>query len=210
VARPSLSPWASVRLPWPRLQPPPRQTERADFPHSAFLMTSRQGLWGLSASSAFETGSQSLLHLVRSRSAFARAKIPSLRSCRSWAALSSRPGLPCRLRSVISRAASLHGRYSASALLPAPPPPSRLRPTSRGHRLYGLPGSAAFAAGRGGLLQLLDVPWSPCCRSHPAGGSRRVSRAAAVPAAFALRLGAQPPGLLTFGATTAFTYVTAR
>ena len=210
MACPSLSPWASVRLPWPRLQPPPRQTEQADFPHSAFLMTSRQGLWDLSASSAFETGSQSLLHLVRSRSAFARAKILSLRSCRSWAAFSSRPGLPWWLRSVISRAASLHGRYSASTLLPAPPPPSRLRPTSRGHRLYGRPGSAGFATGRGGLLQLLDVPWSPCCRSHPAGGSRRVSRAATVPDAFALQLGARPPGLLTFGANSAFTYVTAR
>ena len=147
MACPSLSPWASVRLPWPRLQPPPHQTEQADFPHSAFLMTSHQGLWDLSASSAFETEGQSLLHLVRSRSVFARAKIPSFRSCRSWAALSSRPGLPCRLRSVLSRAASLHGRYSASPLLPAPPPPSRLRPTSRGRRLYGLPGSAAFAAG---------------------------------------------------------------
>lgn len=173
-------------------------------------MTSRPGLWGLSAGSAFETGSQSLLHLVRSRSAFARAKILSLRSCRSWTAFSSRPGLPCRLQRVLSRAASLHGRHSASALLPAPPPPSRLRPTSRGRRLYGLPGSAAFAAGRGGLLQWLDVPWSPCCRSHPAGGSRRVSRAATVPAAFALRLGARPPGLRTFGATSAFTRVTAR
>src|SRR6516162_7101261 len=109
-----------------------------------------------------------------------------------------------------SRAPSLRGRYPASPLLPAPPTPSRLRPTSRGRRFYGLPGSAAFAAGRGGLLQWLDVPWSPCGRSHPAGGSRRVSRAAAVPAAFALRLGARPPGLRTFGATSAFTHVTAR
>ena len=75
-----------------------------------------------------------------------------------------------------SRAPSLRGRYPASTLLRAPPPPSRLRPTSRGRRLYGLPGSAAFAAGRGGLLQLLDVPLSPCRRSHPAGVSRRVSR----------------------------------
>jgi hypothetical protein len=75
-----------------------------------------------------------------------------------------------------SRAPSLRGRYPASTLLRAPPPPSRLRPTSRGRRLYGLPVSAAFAAGRGGLLQLLDVPLSPCRRSHPAGASRRVSR----------------------------------
>ena len=75
-----------------------------------------------------------------------------------------------------SRAPSLRGRYPASTLLRAPPPPSRLRPTSRGRRLYGLPGSAAFAAGRGGLLQLLDVSLSPCRRYHPAGASRRVSR----------------------------------
>src|SRR3954471_18577706 len=38
-----------------------------------------------------------------------------------------------------SRAPSLRGRYPASTLLRAPPPPSRLRPTSRGRRLYGLP-----------------------------------------------------------------------
>src|SRR3954466_4073823 len=75
-----------------------------------------------------------------------------------------------------SGAPSLRGRYPASTLLRAPPPPSRLRPTSRGRRLYGLPGPADFAVGRGGLLQLLDVPSSPCRRSHPAGASRRVSR----------------------------------
>ena len=57
---------------------------------------------------------------------------------------------------------------------------------------------------------MLDVPLSPCRRSHPAGASRRVSRAAAVRAAFALRLGARPPGLPNFGATSAFTRVTAR
>src|SRR5262249_60344992 len=33
-----------------------------------------------------------------------------------------------------SRAPSLRGRYPASPLLRAPPPPSRLRPTSRGRR----------------------------------------------------------------------------
>jgi hypothetical protein len=30
--------------PWPRFQLPPRQTERAAFPHSAFLLASRQEL----------------------------------------------------------------------------------------------------------------------------------------------------------------------
>src|SRR5262249_53515147 len=103
------------------------------------------------------------------------------------------------------RAPSLRGHYPASPLLPAPPPPSGLRPPPRGRRSDGLPGSAAFAAGRGGLRQLLDVPWSPCRRSPPAGAGRRVSRAAAVRSAFALRLRARPPGPLNFGATSAFT-----
>jgi hypothetical protein len=109
------------------------------------------------------------------------------------------PASLCRSRNVISRAASLHGHYSASSLLPALPPPSRLRPTSRGRRLYGLPGSVDFATGRGGLLQLLGASWSPCCRSHPAGGVRRVGQIATDPAAFALRLRARPPGFRTSG-----------
>src|SRR5712664_1167523 len=33
--------------PWPRFQPPPRQTQRADFPHCAFLFASCQELWDL-------------------------------------------------------------------------------------------------------------------------------------------------------------------
>ena len=66
-----------------------------------------------------------------------------------------------------SRAPSLHGRYPASSLLRARPPPSRRWPTSRVRRLYGQPDSADFAAGRGGLLQLRDASWSPCCRSQP-------------------------------------------
>src|SRR5262245_44753494 len=70
-----------------------------------------------------------------------------------------------------SRAPLLRGRYPASSLLRARPPPSRRQPISRGHRLYGLPCSADFAAGRGGLLHwLLHVSSSPCRRSHPAGG----------------------------------------
>src|SRR3989441_7173908 len=68
-----------------------------------------------------------------------------------------------------SRAPSLRGHYPASSLPRARPPPSRRRPLSRGNRLYGLPSSADFAAGRGGLLQLPDVSCAPCRRSHPAG-----------------------------------------
>jgi len=92
-----------------------------------------------------------------------------------------------------SRAPSLHGRYPASSLLRTRPPPFRLRPTSRVRRLYGLPDSAAFAAGRGGLLQLLDTSWSPCCRSHPAGGVRLAGQPSTDPAAFAPNPWARPP-----------------
>ena len=74
------------------------------------------------------------------------------------------------------QAPSLHGRYSASSLLRTQPPPSRLRPTSRFRRLYGLPCSGDFSPGRGGLLQLLGMSLSPCCRFHPAEvNSRSVS-----------------------------------
>src|SRR5512135_388731 len=64
-----------------------------------------------------------------------------------WAPLSSRPCLPSCWRNTNSRAPSLRGRYPASPLLRAHPPPSRLRPTSRGVRLYGRACSAAFAGG---------------------------------------------------------------
>src|SRR5262245_24493283 len=78
--------------------------------------------------------------------------------------------LPSRLKETLqsSRALSLHGRYSASSLLRAHPPPSRLRSTSRFSRLYDLPCSGDFAPGRGGLRQFLGMSLSPCCRFHPA------------------------------------------
>ena len=67
--------------------------------------------------------------------------------------------------------------------------PLAVRPLPRVRRLYGLPSSADFAAGRGGLLQLLDVSLSPCRRYHPAGVTRRVSQPATGHAAFALSCG---------------------
>src|SRR5208283_1284094 len=100
------------------------------------------------------------------------------------------------------RAPSLRGHCSASLLLRTHPPPSRLRPTSRFRRLYGLPCSGNFSLGRGGLLQLLGTPLSPCCRFHPAEVTSRISQYSAGHAAFALRLRARPSGLLTFEATT--------
>ena len=48
MVSPSLSLWTAVRQPWSRFQLPPRQTQRAVFPHCAFLFASCQGLWDLS------------------------------------------------------------------------------------------------------------------------------------------------------------------
>src|SRR6476620_2099387 len=62
----------------------------------------------------------------------------------------------------------LRGRYSTSSLIRTHPPPSRRRSISRLSRLYDLPCSGDFSPGRGGLLQLLGMSLSPCCRFHPA------------------------------------------
>ena len=40
--------WPEGSRPTPRLQPPPRRTQRADFPHCAPPFASRQSLWDLS------------------------------------------------------------------------------------------------------------------------------------------------------------------
>ena len=81
------------------------------------------------------------------------------------------------------------------------PPPSRLRPISRVRRLYGLPCSGDFAPGRGGLLQLLGMSLSPCCRFHPAKVNNRVSQSSVIHAAFAFQLEARPLVAFTFEAT---------
>src|SRR5271166_4943757 len=92
------------------------------------------------------------------------------------------------------RAPSLHGHYSASSLVRTHPPPSHLRPTSRGCRLYGLPCSGDFSSGRGGFLQLLSMSLSRCCRFHPAEVNSRIGQFSAGHSAFALRLRARPSG----------------
>jgi hypothetical protein len=99
------------------------------------------------------------------------------------------------------RAPSLHGHCSASSLLRTQPTPSRLWPTSRFRRLYGLPCSGDFSLGRGGSLQLLSMSLSPCCRFHPAEVNIRIGQSSAAHAAFALRMKARPSGIITFEAT---------
>ena len=98
-------------------------------------------------------------------------------------------------RSMCSRAPWLHGSCPASQLLRAQPPPSRLRPISRGHRLYDLPCSVDFSTGRGRLLQLLSVSLLPCCPYHPAGVDCRVVQAATAHAAFVRQQRTRPPDM---------------
>src|SRR6516162_548802 len=109
-------------------------------------------------------------------SAFALTYSLRLRSCKSMDAfvIASLPSLRGDIAN--GRAPSLHGHFSASSLLRTQPPPSRLRPTSRGRRLYGLPCSGDFAPGRGGLLQLLSMSLSPCRRFHPAEVNSRLGQ----------------------------------
>ena len=88
-------------------QPPPPQTQHAVFPHYAFLPASRQGLCGLFSLRLHVYLSPQVVQFDRRLSHLASAS---------------------HVVKVVtdSRAASLHRRYPASQVLPAPPPPSRL------------------------------------------------------------------------------------
>ena len=100
---------------------------------------------------------------------------------------------PCRLLT------SLHGNYSASWLLRTHPSPSRL---STDFPWFGYTVSlcsADFAAGRGGLLQLLGASLSSCCRYYPARVSRRIGQIATFHAAFTPLPRARPLGLTFSG-----------
>src|SRR5208283_6122209 len=105
---------------------------------------------------------------------------------------------PIHRRNTNSRVPSLQRHYPPSALLRTHPPPSRRPPTSRGtpgYRAY--PASAAFATGRGRLLQLLDMSWSPCCPYHPAEVTSGIGQIAACHAAFARNQEARPSELFS-------------
>src|SRR5262249_12359242 len=84
-----------------------------------------------------------------------------------------------------SRAPSLREHYPASSLLRAHPPPSRRRPLSREHRLYGLPCSVDFATGREGFSSCLTCPACRAVAHTPPEQRRGVSQTATVPPAFA-------------------------
>ncbi len=83
--------------------------------------------------------------------------------------------------------AGLAATVSSSIHFPVPPVIGRtlLPPISR--------------SGRGRLPQLLSMPLSPCCPSHPAGEMCLISQSATHPAAFAWKEKAQPPRLNVSG-----------
>src|ERR1700738_1325985 len=99
-----------------------------------------------------------------------------------------------------NRAPSLRGHCSASSLLQTHPPPSRRRSISRLSRLYDLPCSSDFSPGRGGLLQLLGMSLSPCCRFHPA--EIKMPHRSDFGTPCCLRLRARLPGSFVFEATS--------
>src|SRR6266851_843548 len=109
-----------------------------------------------------------------------------------------------------SRATSLHRHYSASSLLLARPTPSRLWPTSRFRRLYGLPCSGDFSLGRGGSLQLLSMSLSPCCRFHPAEVEMPHRSDFGTPCCLRPTEAGSALGSTLFEATFTFTVITAR
>src|SRR5712672_2997064 len=134
-------------------------------------------------------------------SAFALTYSLRLRSCNSMDAfvISSLPSLrwrhckwqgPFAPRTLLRFIATTDPAATLSSLADFPVSP-----------VIRLPCSDDFAPGRGGLLQLLSMSLSPCCRFHPAEVNIRVGQSSAAHAAFALRLKARPSGILTFEAT---------
>ena len=149
--------------------PPPR-TQHEDFPHCALLHISRQDLWDLSGQYRFR---HRLLHrfpteaLARrqGRSAFLLPYSSDLRSCRLLDAfiISSLPH--CLDQDFLcSKAPSLHGRCPLHRYYGPSRHPLAFHRLPGCRQLYGLTCSVDFSTGRGGLLQLLSMPLSPC---HP-------------------------------------------
>ena len=194
--------------PWSRFQLPPRQTQHADFPHCAFLPASSQGLCDLFDWERFRSRPTPPLSVLVGLRLGVYPPPPALQTAGRFSQGTSAARVWEELRTVGSLGST------GTTLLPCYYGPSRhplvFRRFPSGCRLYDVPSAIDFAMGRGGLLQLLDASWSPCCRSRPAGVPRRVSQYASCHAAFTSPLEVRPPGLRTFGGTTAFTCVTAR
>src|SRR5262249_18119289 len=91
-----------------------------------------------------------------------------------------------------------------------PPPPARRHPSSRRCGLSGLPSFRRFRSGRGGLLQLLGVSLSPCCRYPPRRGEAARQSVCATPCYLRPHSCGLGPRIYPFRGHLAFTCVTAR
>src|ERR1700735_1798160 len=132
-------------------------------------------------------------------SAFALTYRLRLRSCKLMGAFVISP-LPPLLLEPLLTAGSL-GSTDITPLLRYCGPLRHPLASSRlpGFAGYTVPCSADFAAGRGGLLQLLGASLSSCCRYYPARVSRRISQIATCHAALAPLPRARPLGLTFSG-----------
>src|SRR5262249_37518842 len=183
--------------------PPPRRTERADFPHSALLLASRQGLCDLPPRQRFRRRQAPPTPPGPPGSAFPWAYIPPLRSCRSMGAFLRAPLPP-----VLPEESRTAGPLRSAGITPFrryygplrhPLAVSRL-PGATGYTAY--PASAVSGRDEEGFSSSSMCPGPLAVANRPAGAVRRINRAATGRAAFALQLRARPPGLRTFGATS--------
>src|SRR5215213_3500049 len=107
------------------------------------------------------------------------------------------------------RAPSLHGHCSASSLLQTHPPPSRLRPISRGSRLYGLPCSGDFSPGRAGFSSCSACPCHRAVAS-PRQGDQPYRSVFGCPFCLRPMVVGSALGNTAFRGHNAFTFVTAQ
>src|ERR1700735_856695 len=75
-----------------------------------------------------------------------------------------------------SRSSSLHGRNSASSLIPTQPNPSLRPPTSRCGRLYGFPAPPISRRDEEGFSSCLACPCHRAVPPNPAKVFRRISQ----------------------------------
>jgi hypothetical protein len=174
-----------------RFQPPPRRTQRADFPHCALLFASPQGLWGLSCWGDFRHAPSNLVAVVQPQRFVQPLRTPPL-PAEAVPVLGPRHMAPDLLfHPVFNEAEALAGVSHRKVGHPTSKhridqlndPIQRLRLVAAEYILelsqqrrsflelgcvYDLPCSGDFSPGRGGLLQLLGMSLPPCCRFHPA------------------------------------------
>ena len=193
---------ASRARPSTRLQPPPRRTGQAVFPHPALLPASGPGLCDLPQRQRFRRRQARLLHLTRPDQSSPERISPSQVLQITGAFL--RAPLP----SVLTKALRAAGPLRSTGITPPQHYCGPIRhplivgplPGAAGYKAY--PASAVSGRDEEGFSSCWVCPCRRAVANHPAGGMRRVNRSSPLPTAFAPPLRARPPGLHLFGAST--------